>query len=39
MFNFDQLNILKFHGVCMSKMPYQLVFKYMGKEHLTKSSN
>ena len=39
MFNFDQTNILKFHEVCMSKMPYQLVFKYMSKEDLTKSSN
>ena len=36
MFSFDHPNILKIHGVCMSEMPYQLVFEYMDEGDLTK---
>ena len=36
MFTFDHPNILKIHGVCMSEMPYQLVFEYMDEGDLTK---
>ena len=36
MFMFDHPNILKIHGVCMSEMPYQLVFEYMDEGDLTK---
>ena len=35
MFSFDHPNILKIHGVCMSEMPYQLVFEFMDEGDLT----
>ena len=35
MFTFDHPNILKIYGVCMSEMPYQMVFEYMDEGDLT----
>ena len=35
MFSFDHPNILHIYGVCMTEMPYQMVFEYMDEGDLT----
>ncbi len=35
MFSFDHPNIVKIYGVCMSEMPYYMIFEFMDKGDLT----